>query len=491
MKTIYKWSLFSLGIVLFSACTEKVVSPQQVDAYPSIYPDYTGVTIPATIAPMNFAVTDKDFDKVDVMVKGGKGKDIHVSGKKISFDETEWHRIIADNKGDSLLFTVSVKKHDGKWIQYRSFPMYISNYSIDYGVAYRLIAPGYEVYSKMGIYQRNLSNFEETAIVENTLVPGMCVNCHSFNKTNPDKMSMHVRGKNGGTLMQLGNEMEMLDTKTDSTISACVYPYWHPSGEYIAYSVNNTRQGFHAIKEKRIEVMDNGSDIVIYHPATHRLLTSPILMSKQAFETFPAFSPDGKTLFFCSAEAQQMPQDYKKVKYSLCSISFDAQTGRLGEKVDTLVSASRIGKSVSFPRPSYDGRYVMFTLSDYGNFSIWHKEADLWLLDLKTGNYRPLKEVNSNDTESFHNWSSNSHWFVFSSRRDNGLYTYLYFACIGNDGKVTKPFMLPQKDPLTYYERLVYSYNVPDFINKPVQLDHATLRDKIVRPDRVKLGIEE
>lgn len=343
----------------------------------------------------------------------------------------------------------------------------------------------------MGIYQRNLSNFEETAIVENTLVPGMCVNCHSFNKTNPDKMSMHVRGKNGGTLMQLGNEMEMLDTKTDSTISACVYPYWHPSGEYIAYSVNNTRQGFHAIKEKRIEVMDNGSDIVIYHPATHRLLTSPALMSKQAFETFPAFSPDGKTLFFCSAEAQQMPQDYKKVKYSLCSISFDAQAGRLGEKVDTLVSASRIGKSVSFPRPSYDGRYVMFTLSDYGNFSIWHKEADLWLLDLKTGNYRPLKEVNSGDTESFHNWSSNSHWFVFSSRRDNGLYTYLYFACIGNDGKVTKPFMLPQKDPLTYYERLVYSYNVPDFINKPVQLDHATLRDKIVRPDRIKLGIEE
>ena len=175
----------------------------------------------------------------------------------------------------------------------------------------------------------------------------------------------------------------------------------------------------------------------------------------------------------------------------MCSISFDAQAGRLGEKVDTLVSASRIGKSVSFPRPSYDGRYVMFTLSDYGNFSIWHKEADLWLLDLKTGNYRPLKEVNSGDTESFHNWSSNSHWFVFSSRRDNGLYTYLYFACIGNDGKVTKPFMLPQKDPLTYYERLVYSYNVHDFINKPVQLDHATLRDKIVRPDRIKLGIEE
>lgn len=59
--------------------------------------------------------------------------------------------------------------------------------------------------------------------------------------------------------------------------------------------------------------------------------------------------------------------------------------------------------------------------------------------------FYPIDEVNSDDTESFHNWSSNSHWFVFSSRRDNGLYTYLYIAGVDADGKVTKPFMLPQK----------------------------------------------
>lgn len=76
MESVFAGYCFILGL------HGKVVSPQQVDAYPSIYPDYTGVTIPATIAPMNFAVTDKDFDKVDVIVKGGKGKDIHVSGKK-------------------------------------------------------------------------------------------------------------------------------------------------------------------------------------------------------------------------------------------------------------------------------------------------------------------------------------------------------------------------------------------------------------------------
>ena len=266
MKKIIEY--FGLGIILLASCTDKVVSPQLMETYPSIYPDYTEVTIPAGIAPMNFDLTDEKYERVDVTVRGVRGKTLHVNGKRISFEETDWHELVEANKGDSLLFTVSVKR-DGQWKQYRSFPMYVSNYPIDYGIVYRLIAPGYEVYSKMGIYQRDLSSFKEKALIENTLVPGMCVNCHSFNQAQTERLSIHVRGSHGGTLLQEGGQLEVLDTKTDSTLSACVYPYWHPSGKYIAYSVNNTRQGFHAVKEERIEVMDNSSDIVVYHPATN------------------------------------------------------------------------------------------------------------------------------------------------------------------------------------------------------------------------------
>lgn len=127
--------------------------------------------------------------------------------------------------------------------------MYVSEHPIDYGVVYRRIAPGYEVYSQMGIYERNLSNFEEHGLLVNTLVPGMCVNCHAFNRTDPTEMSLHIRGKHGATLMQYDGERELLDTKTEQTISNCVYPYWHPSGEYIAYSTNKTGQSFHAKKK--------------------------------------------------------------------------------------------------------------------------------------------------------------------------------------------------------------------------------------------------
>ena len=45
-------------LFLFAACQEKVTSPARVDTLPSIFPDYVGVTIPSTIAPLNFRVTD-------------------------------------------------------------------------------------------------------------------------------------------------------------------------------------------------------------------------------------------------------------------------------------------------------------------------------------------------------------------------------------------------------------------------------------------------
>ena len=217
---------------------------------------------------------------------------------------------------------------------------------------------------------------------------------------------------------------------------------------------------------------------------------SPLLCRKESFETFPAFSADGTKLYFCSAEAQVMPENYKNVRYSLCSIDFDPTDGTFGNKVDTLISAVKLGKSISFPRPSYNGRYIMYTLSDYGNFSIWHREADLWLLDLRSGISRNLIEVNSQETESFHNWSSNSHWFVFSSRRDDGLYTRLYLASINEKGEVSKPFMLPQQNPLEYYTELLYSYNVPDFISEPIVLDKLGVEKGLKSKNKIKLKID-
>ena len=470
------------AFLLFMGCKEVVKSPTILNSLPVIYPDYVGVTVPASIAPLNFTIKSEKYDLIDVVITGKNNGILHVQGKEIiQFPESDWHKLLNDNIGSSVKVAVSLK-YNGVWKQYKSYPIYVSTYPMDYGLVYRLIAPGYEVYSKMGIYQRDLSTFDQKPIIENTLIPGTCVNCHAFNKNNPNSMSLHLRGAQGATMLLVDGKMELLNTKTDSTMSACVYPYWHPSGKYIAYSVNQTKQGFHEIHNERVEVFDQASDIVVYNLKTNKLTTSHLLRT-DALETFPVFSPDGKTLYFCSAKKQDIQTGYKNIKYSLCKIDFNSERGIFGNKVDTLVSSALTGKSVSFPRPSFDGKFLMFTLSDYGNFSIWHREADLYLLTLKTGTFRSIKEVNSAETESFHDWSSNSHWFVFSSRRADGLYTRPYFASIDEKGDVTKPFMLPQQDP-RFYDSSLTSYNVPEFVTSKVKVNVREFEDKALKKER-------
>lgn len=478
------------GMLGLGSCMSKPgilvpTNPIQANQLPKIYPDYIGVTVPATIAPLNFNVEDIDAESVNVVVEGSKIGELQSEGDYANFDIDEWHHLLAQNRGGDLKVTVYVEKK-GNWTQYKDFDIHVSPYALDdWGVTYRRIAPGYEVYGKLGIYQRNLSNFEETAILENTAAPGACLNCHTANRTNPDQFTFHVRGDHGATLVSQNGKREWLKAKNDSLKGSMVYPYWHPSGKYCAYSTNTTHQSFHAVKDERIEVFDQASDVFVYQPSPHELILDSLLMTKDHYETYPVFSPDGKTLYFCSSTAEPIPSGYKNIKYNICKIGFDAATGKFGNQVDTIFNARELGKSATHPRPSYDGRYIMFTMSDYGCFPIWHKEADNWLLDLKTEQARPMTAANSRNTDSWHNWSKDSHWFVFTSRRGDGLYTRLYLACIDDKGTVSKPFLLPQRNPKKYYDELLDSYNTPDFTSKPVELDARAAGNEIMSDKRI------
>ena len=485
----YKYWLLVVGCWLTVACTTVVENPTKVDELPKIYPDYIGVTIPAEMAPLNFNCMDADIDCMDVVVKGSKGGELHVQGDEADFNIADWHELTEQNKGGQLTMTVCVRK-DGTWIQYKDFSVTVSPYALDeWGLTYRRIAPGYEVFSHMGIYQRDLSTFDEYAILENTQVPGMCVNCHSAHQTYPHQFVFHVRGDHGATMFQIDGQREWLKASNEQLGGSMVYPYWHPSGKYCAFSTNQTRQGFHAAATKRIEVLDLSSDVFVYHPATHEILTDSLLSTKDWSENSPVFSPDGKTLYYMTSKQQEYPDHFKDQQYNLCKISFDPETGKFGERVDTVFNAVAMGKSLTWPRPSYDGKYILFTLLDYGYFSIWHQESDQWLLDLQTGEARELKEINSDEADSYHNWSLNSRWIVFTSRRDDGLYSRLYLASIDDQGRLSKPFILPQRHPKEYYEESIYSFNTPDFTKTKVTFDAHQAGREITSDKRVETTV--
>ena len=318
--------------------------------------------------------------------------------------------------------------------------------------------------------------FRSETFLDNKQTNNNCMNCHSFCMQDPDKMLFHVRAKYGCTVFVDGDRIETLDTKTDRTISALVYPSWHPSGKFVAFSINNTTQDTHPVH--RTEVYDKASDVVVYDVEKQEIITTQALFSKKRFETFPTFSPDGKQLYFCSAPALKVPGELRDLRYSLCRVSFDPESRTFGSVVDTIFQAETEGQSILFPRVSPDGKYLLCTTTSYGTFPIWHKDADLCMFDLSTGAQVPTEEANSPDTDSYHSWSSNSKWVVFSSRRLDGLYTRPFIAHVGERGVLSKPFVLPQKST-EYYTFLTKSYNIPEFVKGKVKTDTYKLVSRI------------
>lgn len=454
-----------LFILSLSSCSGNRKDIENVDSFPAISPDYVNVTIPPNIAPLNFMM--KGAEKTSVIIEG-KGGTITArsSGNKVAIPIGKWRTLLDNSKDDSLRVTVSALE-GGTWKKYRKFHLYVAADEIDPFLSYRLIEPGYEVWSRISINQRDLTTFRERKLVDNNLVDDGCVNCHIFSQQDPSRSFFHLRHAGGGTMIQQDGKFRKIDTSTDSTISAGVYGSWHPSGRYLAFSTNVIIPEFHSIRNKRLEVYDTISDLIVLDLERNEIITSRVIAEKSSFETFPVFSTDGRKLYFCSARAVKMPEDYKEARYSLCSVGFDPDAGAFGSVVDTIVTAERSRSTVSHPRPSPDGKRLMFTSFDYGNFPVWHEEADLNLLDLATGALDTLPSVNSRRSDSYHSWSSEGRWFVFASKRADNMYGRPYFAYIGSDGRASKAFVLPQKDP-EFYDFFLKSYNIPELSKGPV-----------------------
>ncbi len=481
--------MMALAACLLCGCSSDFEVSGKRDASPEIFPDYKDVTIPCNIAPMNFQILEEGDWALKIETAEGEYS-VRADDGLISFGKRFWKSLLEAGRGGTLTFTPCVRE-DGSWLSCPSFVMNVADEEIDPYLVYRLIPPGYTMWKEMGIYQRNLENFDESVIYSNLQGRGNCVNCHTFCAGDPDMMIFHMRAELGGTYYFMDGVNEKLNTKTDSTISALVYPYWHPSGKYTAFTVNITNEVVHTKNPNVVEVFDEASDVVVYDVENHEVVTADILSSEEAFETFPVFSPDGRSLYYCSAKAvSPMPEKFRESKYSLCRIDFNPEDSTFGTVADTLFNAREHNRSVSFPRVSPDGKSLVFALSDYGNFSLWHKESDLYSVDLQTGNVSRMDVLNSSDAESYHSWGSNSRWLTFSSRRDDGLYTKPYFSYIDKDGNAHKPFLLPQKNPKEFYDMRMVAFNLPELVKGKVKVSGRTAA-KLAHEDGIQVGYKK
>ena len=464
LKTLYTLVLLTIMV----SCTPTPENVQQSNALPPIYPDYCDVTIPENIAPLNFLLR-ADCEAIEV--KAGDIK-INTKGNQVTFDIDDWKALMSQVAGNMINVTVTALI-DGQWIEYKPFTWQVVKDKVDPYLTYRLIEPDYEIWNHVQIQQRCVENFDVNAIGHYEQLENRCMNCHTYANQDPKLSMMYVRGPGGGAILNRNGRLSKLN------IPGSVYFGFSPTGRYITYSTQKIVPAFHSLASKRLEVYDATSNVYVADMQEHHVISSSLLSDSLKFETFPTFSPDGKYIYYCAADTVDLPGDIKQLQYALVRIPFDESTGTIGSQVDTLYNK----RSVCHPRISPNGKYLLYTVADYGTFPIWHPEADLQMMNLETGAIDSLAVVNSQKSDTYHSWSSNSRWFVFASKRDDGLYGKPYFCYVDKDGKTHKPFCLPQRYP-SFYDNNLKSFNAPELGKGKVPFDMEDVA-KVMKQDYV------
>lgn len=449
---------------------------------PGIRPDYRDTVIPPNIAPLDFTVQEPG-SRYFVRIYSDQGNPIEISSRtpRILIPQDSWRSLLAVNRGRQLSIDVFVKQaasasspdaQSVPWQHFSTITAKIANEDIDAFLVYRKIRPGHHLWRDMGIYQRNLQQFDESLVLDNGYFKQGCLNCHTFCGNRTDKMLIGIRS------VDYGNSALLIEDGHVSKIGTKFgYTSWHPSGKVAAFSVNDVRLFLHSSALEVRDVMDFDSFLAYYLVDSKVAKTSPDIARKDRLETYPTWSPDGQYLYFCSAERPSSDpaaifQNYSQIKYDLVRISYDLTHDRWGQ-LETVLSGAATGLSILLPRVSPDGRWLLFCMCDYGCFPVYQRSSDLYMIDLaeaqQTGQYRYRRlQINSDQSESWHSWSKNSRWIAFSSKRQSGVFTRIYISYVDADGWVYKPIVLPQKDP-AYYNWCLWTYSLPEFVAEPVR----------------------
>jgi hypothetical protein len=474
---VYGAGAAGLAVAAWAAADYNASLPR--DCHPTsdtiaIDPDYRETTLPPNLAPPNFAVAHEGRRfTVDIRPPHGPGLHLRSRSPCIVIPRGAWRKILGVNRGESLSVTVSIKHASGAWNVYRPFRIIIATEPIDPWCAFRIIKPIYVRGEDVGIWQRDLESYRTRELAHGRTFGYGCVNCHTFLNQDPNRMILGTRSRkyHNAALVAGPDRAVKLGVKFG-------YPVWHPGGTFITYVDFDVFEFLHSARSEYLDVFDMRSCIAQYDLAAGTVTRMPDLMGPRVLETYPAWSPDGRTLYFCSAPMlwdslnTVPPENYDKVRYSLCRIAYDPARNAWGT-ADTVLSAQKTGMSILQPRVSPDGRFILFCMCDYSVFPTYQKSSDLYILDLSTKSCRRLA-CNSSEAESWHSWSSSGRWIAFSSKRDDGEFTRTYISYIDSQGNARKPFLIPQKNP-AFYKSFLRAMNVPEFITGPVRISERKL----------------
>jgi tetratricopeptide (TPR) repeat protein len=211
--------------------------------------------------------------------------------------------------------------------------------------------------------------------------------------------------------------------------------------------------------------------LVVYHRNTGTFQSLPGADNPEYAQSNPVWSPDGKFILFARARAYELRstdaqgklllseqdcaeflREGKPFQFDLYRLPYN--DGR-GGTPQPLLGASRNGKSNFFPKYSPDGKWIVFCQAS--NYMLLQPDSELYLLPAAGGEARRLR-CNTSRMNSWHSWSPNSRWLVFSSKA-NTPYTQLFLTHIDDQGESTPPVLLAN------FSATNRAANIPEFVN--------------------------
>ncbi len=500
MNTCFRPAFPALILLLAVSCSrERPRNVRPCETYAPVFPAYGHhIEIPCNIAPLNFTLPDS-VRRTQVEVASSSAARTFHFRRNVEFPPKFWKRLTASarqGRTDTIRMKISVQGKTG-WIRYATQEWIVRPQPVDPYLTYRLL-PSIEGayneekdgYNTMELRERNLENFDEKVLISNKKMERNCFNCHVSPKGNAQQMMIHLRRPGEGSLHIDGNQVtkvvppeagKALKHLPDSLKMPLnlVYSDWHPDGKWVAFSSNIIGIYGYAAHHAYADILDSACNIVLYNTSTRKLVLDKTLWTTRYEETWPAWSPDGKWLYFC--RTPKLPADttrrypdwgerIRHIRFDLCRVAFDAESGTFSDTVQ-IVAAAGNNRSYSMPCLHPDGKGLLACIADFNSVP-YHANGNLTWIDLERQHGKdqenPADVLNSEECESWHDWSANGCWTVFGSKRQNGHYEWPYIAYF--DGKrFGKPFLLPQRKG-NFYENCFRVFNVPTFARETSSL---------------------
>jgi len=305
-----------------------------------------------------------------------------------------------------------------------------------------------------------------------------CANCHSFSRDG-NTLGMDVDGPSGDkgayAIVPISPRMKIapedvitwnsFPQKPPGTKTIGFLSQVSPDGQYVITTVNESIYVVNFLDFRFLQVFYPTRGILAYYSREDdQMKALPGADDPDYVHCAPTWTPDGKYLVFCRAKAkdpyvegQQEPQCANDpaelpMQYDLYRIPFN---GGRGGRCEPIRGASDNGMSNTFPKVSPDGKWIVFVKCRNGQ--LMRPDGKLWIVPVEGGPAR-LMRCNTWRMNSWHSFSPNGRWMVFSSKA-NTPYTQMFLTHIDADGNDSPPVLIPHA---TAANRAV---NIPEFVN--------------------------